>query len=275
MTEWTYFVQAETGGPIKVGYTSQAPEFRLANLQTGSPAKLRFVGLLPENREAELHQKWSAHRLHGEWFKPVQAICDFIATEAKSELAKREQLRLESQSVRIESVLPQSVGAAFFEKVFPVKDDFADLVVEFCDEYENRDVEQVDVIEDDDEEIEYDPEFEDDPTFSESLFHLCSILENESFFQAVGVNREAGHIGILCGPCNSRRRMELLKDIGRCAMDIDNETGAWFLFALFWDRGKQIGIDLRLLASGRSAEYVFDPVELYSHSAVETVVEKS
>jgi hypothetical protein len=72
-----YFVQGEDYGPVKIGFTSHVdPETRLSALQCGSPVKLilraAVQGTVAE--EAELHRRFAAQRLHGEWFIPCAAM---------------------------------------------------------------------------------------------------------------------------------------------------------------------------------------------------------
>jgi hypothetical protein len=76
-----YFIQAEGGGPIKIGVTTGSAETRLASLQTGSPVKLRIVTTTPGDPalERKLHHRFAAHRLHGEWFSPAPELLAFIA----------------------------------------------------------------------------------------------------------------------------------------------------------------------------------------------------
>ena len=76
--EYTYFIQQETGGNIKIGFTTQDPEARLKNLQTGSAYTLQIVGLLEGNREERLHKKFSDVRVKGEWFKNSEELVHYI-----------------------------------------------------------------------------------------------------------------------------------------------------------------------------------------------------
>ena len=55
---WTYFIQPEKGGHIKIGYTSRNPLQRLSALQTGCPDKLKIVGLIKGDVEKDLHKKF-------------------------------------------------------------------------------------------------------------------------------------------------------------------------------------------------------------------------
>lgn len=75
-----YFVQAEIGGPVKVGYTGGEPAERIRDLQCGSPFKLRLLGTIEGNQAAEraLHKRFAEHRLHGEWFRPCREIRELV-----------------------------------------------------------------------------------------------------------------------------------------------------------------------------------------------------
>lgn len=70
-----YFVQAGEGGPIKIGY-SVAPEERVKDFQCGNPWKLRLLRAFPGGveEERELHARFAADRMHGEWFKPTPEL---------------------------------------------------------------------------------------------------------------------------------------------------------------------------------------------------------
>lgn len=70
-----YFIQAEGGGPIKIGWATD-PAKRLAGMQPHSPLKLVLVFSEPGNgrEEAELHEQFAKYRLHGEWFEPASEI---------------------------------------------------------------------------------------------------------------------------------------------------------------------------------------------------------
>lgn len=65
-----YFIQAEKGGPIKIG-VSIDPKKRLAMIQTGNPDKLRIILLVNNiNKLIEkfIHQELDRFRIRGEWF---------------------------------------------------------------------------------------------------------------------------------------------------------------------------------------------------------------
>jgi hypothetical protein len=74
-----YFIQAEIGGLIKIGWASD-PDLRLERMQPHSPLVLRLLFCYPGNgrQERELHTKFAAARKHGEWFEPVPALLAHI-----------------------------------------------------------------------------------------------------------------------------------------------------------------------------------------------------
>lgn len=83
-----YFVQAEHGGPIKIGYAINIID-RHKQLQVASPYKLIVLahmkgGHLDENA---LHNRFAEYRLHGEWFLPCEELFEFIKNLPKFEIA--------------------------------------------------------------------------------------------------------------------------------------------------------------------------------------------
>jgi len=83
---WVYFIQAATGGPVKIGYSAK-PYARLATLRSGSAGDLRIVAFTPGGVEEErmLHRLFARHRIRprGEWFHPAPAILALIAELAE------------------------------------------------------------------------------------------------------------------------------------------------------------------------------------------------
>lgn len=63
----TYFVLDTTVGRMKIGRTINLKR-RLEALQNGCGAELMVVGTLAGDLERELHRRFAAARLHGEWF---------------------------------------------------------------------------------------------------------------------------------------------------------------------------------------------------------------
>lgn len=77
-----YFMQAVSGGLIKIG-ASARPEQRQAAAQALCPLELRLLAVLPGGfaRERELHERFAAHRRHGEWFEPHPEILSWLAAQ--------------------------------------------------------------------------------------------------------------------------------------------------------------------------------------------------
>jgi hypothetical protein len=75
-----YFIQGQETGAIKIGFTKQDVDSRLAQLQIASPERLRVIYFLDGNFSLEnfIHKKFSEFRKHGEWFFPSDEIMRFI-----------------------------------------------------------------------------------------------------------------------------------------------------------------------------------------------------
>lgn len=84
-----YFVTARDIGRVKIGYSAN-PRNRLLALQTGCPVRLAMerVAEGTEWDEAELHGRFSPHRLNGEWFSLAAEIEDLMATLSPPEWAR-------------------------------------------------------------------------------------------------------------------------------------------------------------------------------------------
>lgn len=69
-----YFIGGEVGA-IKIGYSTY-PLNRLAAMHMGSPIPLRILALVRGSKamERSYHQRFAAHRLHGEWFERCPEI---------------------------------------------------------------------------------------------------------------------------------------------------------------------------------------------------------
>lgn len=75
-----YFVQAFSGGPIKIGRTSNVKK-RLQTLQVSCPIALRLLHVIPgvdASLEQKLHKRFGAYRLHGEWFDNTSELMGYI-----------------------------------------------------------------------------------------------------------------------------------------------------------------------------------------------------
>jgi hypothetical protein len=76
-----YFVRATVSGLIKIG-VSESARRRFNDLRTASPELLELLGVIVcEERgllEKRLHAQFEAARAHGEWFRPVPELLDYI-----------------------------------------------------------------------------------------------------------------------------------------------------------------------------------------------------
>ncbi len=75
-----YFIQAVSGGAVKIGTTSQRVGSRLNQIQTGHPEPLQLLGWLPGGRgvESRIHAIFADERLRGEWFAATPRLTSFI-----------------------------------------------------------------------------------------------------------------------------------------------------------------------------------------------------
>ncbi len=75
-----YFIQDSVNLAIKIGHTAASAGSRMAQLQTGNPSPLVLLGVMPGELvdERNLHVRFSAYRVAGEWFKPAPAVIRLI-----------------------------------------------------------------------------------------------------------------------------------------------------------------------------------------------------
>jgi hypothetical protein len=80
-----YTVQAEWGGPVKIGYCAREEGVagRVVGIQTGYPWRLVVRRIIPGNRltESDLHDRLAKYRMVGEWFMNAPPVA--MATGAK------------------------------------------------------------------------------------------------------------------------------------------------------------------------------------------------
>lgn len=76
---FVYFIQGESGGPIKIGYTTDIKQ-RLVKLQSGCVDILKVLLMVPGNMmyEQYLHGKFENYRLKGEWYKPDPKLFEYM-----------------------------------------------------------------------------------------------------------------------------------------------------------------------------------------------------
>lgn len=75
---WTYFLISKEGPErIKIGRAFRVRD-RFSSIQSGSPVKLALMGVLHGDREQEMHERFEAYRMHGEWFDASEELLLFI-----------------------------------------------------------------------------------------------------------------------------------------------------------------------------------------------------
>lgn len=76
---WIYFIQASTGGPVKIG-RSRTPKIRLQEIQKWHPSKLHIVAMFlgSDHMELDLHKALAAYRDRGEWFHPCGLVAEVV-----------------------------------------------------------------------------------------------------------------------------------------------------------------------------------------------------
>lgn len=79
-----YFVQ-RGHGPIKIGMAIDVRN-RLLTLQNGTPEPLRLLGTVPggQKMELEMHRRFAAYRIGGEWFRCKGELAEFVKTLKKT-----------------------------------------------------------------------------------------------------------------------------------------------------------------------------------------------
>lgn len=86
-----YFVVAPELGRTKIGFATD-PWKRFSKLQSDSPCRLELVALQPGDcsTEADLHDRFSQSRLHGEWFASSAPLQAHIETLPRAVRPRRE-----------------------------------------------------------------------------------------------------------------------------------------------------------------------------------------
>jgi hypothetical protein len=78
---YCYIAYAPEVNRYKIGFSMSDPTIRLAALQIGSPIVLELACVIPYctiHDETALHARFSASRLHGEWFSETYELISFI-----------------------------------------------------------------------------------------------------------------------------------------------------------------------------------------------------
>ncbi len=86
-TGYIYFVQANTGGPFKIGWAKD-PAVRLTALQAAHPYQLAVRAMVRGTRkdETRLHHKLQASRLQGEWFEDTEQVREVVKSVLRTEV---------------------------------------------------------------------------------------------------------------------------------------------------------------------------------------------
>jgi len=124
----TYFIQAESGGPIKIGRagTPAGARSRRDALQTASPHRLVIRRVIAGDHELFFHSHFAAHRIRGEWFLATEALASFAyaitrdaddAAFATAVEATVEE-KLENELLREQRWIGRELGR-FLEKRYP------------------------------------------------------------------------------------------------------------------------------------------------------------
>lgn len=87
---FVYFIQAEGGGPVKIGWAKR-PKKRLSSIQTSHKDRLVIRKLVAARTEAEakFHKRFAKSRLQGEWFEATPDLVAFMAAEISGAGEKR------------------------------------------------------------------------------------------------------------------------------------------------------------------------------------------
>lgn len=80
-----YFIRSGSDGPIKIGFSSSLKD-RFADLSRMNGQPITLLGWIRGELEDEraLHVRFSASRLHGEWFSPTSELLRLILSEARA-----------------------------------------------------------------------------------------------------------------------------------------------------------------------------------------------
>ena len=121
MSGYVYFIR-EQEGAVKIGHSRDAGK-RLRMLQTANSSQLDIIGVVAGDRslEAELHQRFSASHIRGEWFHYTREVAKFISEEAESynsrlhDPTRKKETDLEPEDIR-EQLKP------FWAMLYPPKE---------------------------------------------------------------------------------------------------------------------------------------------------------
>ncbi len=253
--EYTYFAQAEEGGPIKIGYTTVDPQVRLKGLQTGSPLSLRIIASIPKNLEKQLHERFENLRLHGEWFQNDEALLAYIR-----------QLEIKNDPMAVAASLTPSTlprgrrNDSLFDLVFKTDENFYD----FQNWVHSRDWGGSDWSTPDfdgDEDAQCSWYYEETPTgIMEEMAHIAA---ESKLVEEIWVCLDHYVVLFACGHCNSQYREDILLRLSSAAYGHDcTSTEPWQFIATAGLRGNYLALDLIMSYPGKYF-MTFDPELLF------------
>lgn len=137
-----YFAEAVGIGHIKIGFTDgEDPACRLDQLQTGSPVPLRLLGTIAGTLEDEknLHRRFAAARVCGEWFKPIPELLALLSVEQLS--CGKTAVAEKSVSIRVLTVGRKQFTKALLDQLpekplvpwFEIAEDIQQRKLSYCD----------------------------------------------------------------------------------------------------------------------------------------------
>ena len=112
-----YFYQGEKTGLIKIGYSSKENlDSRLSDIQSYSPDKLILLKVVEGDYSVEtmIHRKFRDARSHGEWFKPVDSLLDFINPPSEAQKYTPEICRLYTEESKSIDYISQKLTVSKF-----------------------------------------------------------------------------------------------------------------------------------------------------------------
>lgn len=127
---YTYFVQAENGGLIKIGKTTN-PKKRINKMQGQCPIKLKYLYIIKNDFESILHEQFNEFKVHHEWYNPSMII-PFIndlkngkiilaedKKEAEMRISMKEHIYKEPETQKIE-----------YNNINEYLDDYEEMLIE-------------------------------------------------------------------------------------------------------------------------------------------------
>lgn len=136
-----YFIQSGSRGPIKIGVARNVVR-RCLSLQTSHHRRLRILGTMEgtANEEANLHARFAAYRIRGEWFTASKQIIDYIKTLATpwagaQPTGSRKPALLKCQRKKEMIAVPAETAAKLREIAYSNRWDLLTAIDVMVDEY--------------------------------------------------------------------------------------------------------------------------------------------